>query len=71
MWLDNRHREACVHSQRRQRSKIYTLKKTGEVKLVHVEEYADKHSAMSREWHIKHMNRAEKLKLVETAEQDE
>ena len=45
------------------------------VKLVHVEEYADKYSdkysAMSREWHIKRMSRAEKLKLVETTEEDE
>ena len=41
------------------------------VKLVHVEEYADKHSAMSRAWHIKRISMAEKLNLVETAEQDE
>ena len=40
------------------------------VKLVRVEEYSDK-PAMNREWHIKHMSRAEKLNLVETTEQDE
>ena len=37
------------------------------VKLVYFEEWADKHSAMSCEWHIKRMSRAEKLKLVETS----
>lgn len=41
------------------------------VKLVYSEEYSDKHSAMRREWYIKRMSRAEKLKLLETVNQDE
>ncbi len=35
------------------------------VVLVYHEEYADKHEALSREWHIKRMSREEKLKLME------
>ena len=35
------------------------------VELVYHEEYADKHEALSREWHIKRMSREEKLKLME------
>ena len=34
------------------------------VKLVWYETYEDKHEALSREWHIKHMDRAQKLKLI-------
>ncbi len=34
------------------------------VELVYAEEYADKHEAMSREWHIKQMSREEKEKLI-------
>lgn len=41
------------------------------VKLVYSEEYSDKPSAMRREWYIKRMSRAEKLKLLETVNQDE
>ena len=32
--------------------------------LVYYEEYEDPHDARSREWHIKHMTREEKLKLI-------
>ncbi len=35
------------------------------VELVYFEEYDDKHEAMSREWHIKRMSKADKMKLVE------
>ena len=35
------------------------------VELVYHEEYADKHEALSREWHTKRMSREEKLKLME------
>ena len=35
------------------------------VKLVYLEECKDKETAMSREWHIKQLSRAEKLKLIE------
>ena len=35
------------------------------VELVYFEEYDDKHEAMSREWQIKRMNKADKMKLVE------
>ena len=34
------------------------------VKLVWYETYEDKHEALSREWHIKHMDRVQKLKLI-------
>ncbi len=34
------------------------------VKLVYFEEYEDKNEALSREWHIKRMSRAEKKKLI-------
>ena len=32
--------------------------------LVYFEEYESKESAMSREWHLKRLSRAEKLKLI-------
>ena len=34
------------------------------VELVYYEEYEDRHEALSREWHIKKMNRTEKLALI-------
>ncbi len=34
------------------------------VKLVYLEEFATKEEAMSREWHIKRLSRAEKEKLI-------
>lgn len=34
------------------------------VELVYWEEYAEKTQAMSREWHIKQLDRTEKLKLI-------
>lgn len=34
------------------------------VRLVYFEMYEDRHEALSREWHLKHMNREEKLKLI-------
>ena len=33
--------------------------------LVYFEEWESKEAAMSREWHIKRLGRAEKLKLIE------
>lgn len=36
------------------------------VELVYFEEYADRKEAMSREWHIKHMSREEKLELIKS-----
>ncbi|MBQ8305368.1 MAG: GIY-YIG nuclease family protein [Blautia sp.] len=36
------------------------------VELVYFEEYADKHEALSREWHIKQLNRSEKEALIST-----
>ena len=38
------------------------------VELVYYEECAAKEEAMSREWHIKHLSRAQKLKLIENAD---
>ena len=32
--------------------------------LVYAEVHADRHDALSREWHIKRMSREEKIKLV-------
>lgn len=40
------------------------------VELVYVEEYEDRHVALSREWHIKRLSRAEKLHLLEKAEEE-
>ena len=37
------------------------------VQLIYAEEYLEKHEALSREWHLKHLSRAEKLRLAETA----
>ena len=34
------------------------------VELVYYETYEDRHEALSREWHIKRMSRAEKEKLI-------
>ena len=36
------------------------------VELVYYEKYGTKKEAMSREWHIKRLTRAEKEKLIET-----
>ena len=36
----------------------------GPVILAYVEEYEDRHDALSREWHIKRMSREEKMRLV-------
>ena len=35
------------------------------VKLVYAEAFAEKQEALSREWHLKHLSRAEKLRLIE------
>jgi putative endonuclease len=37
------------------------------VELVYFEEYENRHEALSREWHIKRLSRAEKLHLLEKA----
>ena len=34
------------------------------MKLVYWESYGTKHDAMSREWHVKRMTRAEKMALI-------
>lgn len=34
------------------------------VELVHTETYPTREEAMSREWHIKHMSRDEKMRLI-------
>ena len=36
------------------------------VELAYVEEYEDRHDALSREWHIKRMNREEKQRLCKS-----
>ena len=40
------------------------------VELVYVEEYEDRHEALSREWHIKRMSRREKIELIYSAERN-
>lgn len=44
----------------------YTKSRTP-IKIVYSEVFDDKETAMSREWHIKRLTRAEKLKLIENA----
>ena len=39
------------------------------VKLVYAEEFAEKREALSREWHLKRLSRAEKIRLIEKAGQ--
>ena len=34
------------------------------VEMVYLEEFEEKHEALSREWHIKRMSREEKMKLI-------
>lgn len=34
------------------------------VKMIYLEEFEDRHEALSREWHIKRMSREEKLELI-------
>ena len=34
------------------------------VELVYFEMYEDRHTALSREWHLKHLKREEKLRLI-------
>ena len=34
------------------------------VEMVYLEEFEDKHEALSREWHSKRMSREEKMKLI-------
>ena len=36
------------------------------VDLIYVEEYEDRHDALSREWHIKRMSREEKQRLCKS-----
>lgn len=47
----------------------YTKSRTP-IKIVYSEVFDDKETAMSREWHIKRLTRAEKLKLIENANKD-
>ena len=47
----------------------YTRARTP-VKLVWYEEHTTKKEAMSQEWHIKQLSRAEKLLLIERFEQN-
>ena len=37
------------------------------VKLVYAEEFEEKQEALSREWHLKRLSRAEKIRLIEEA----
>jgi putative endonuclease len=38
------------------------------VELVYIEEYENRHDALSREWHIKRMARNEKERLIQVQE---
>lgn len=56
--LDQRYRTHCQG-----KGGKYTRAKK-RLKLVYVEIFSDKREAMSREWHIKQLSRAEKLELI-------
>ena len=56
--LDQRYRTHCQGKGGR-----YTRAKK-RLKLVYVELFEDRREAMSREWHIKQLSRAEKLELI-------
>ena len=56
--LDQRYRTHCQGKGGR-----YTRAKK-RLKLVYVELFEDRRDAMSREWHIKQLSRAEKLELI-------
>lgn len=58
--------EARVEQHRLGRGAKYTRSRLP-VKLVWYETYEDRHEALSREWHIKHMDRVQKLKLISGA----
>lgn len=36
------------------------------VKIVYLEEFSSRQEAMSREWHLKRLSRAEKIQLIQT-----
>lgn len=55
--------DARVDAHNRGRGAKYTRSRRP-VALVYAEECKDRHEAMSREWHIKRMSRAEKLALI-------
>ena len=59
--------EARVRAHNSGRGAKYTRSRLP-VELVWSEAYEDRHEALSREWHIKRMSRAEKEKLIENAE---
>lgn len=54
---------ARVHAHNSGRGAKYTRSRLP-VELVYYEEYANRHEAMSREWHIKRMTREEKIRLI-------
>ena len=61
-WTDDLEKRIAAHNSGR--GAKYTRSRLP-VKLVYSESFADKREAMSREWHIKHLTREEKLKLIE------
>ena len=66
-WTTDLEHRVRVHNSGR--GAKYTRSRTP-VKLVYFEEFEDRKEALSREWHLKHLSRAEKLRLAETARSD-
>ena len=60
-WTTDPEARLAAHNERR--GAKYTRSRLP-VELVYLEQYEDRHEALSREWHIKRMSRAEKEKLI-------
>ena len=67
-WTDDLEKRISAHNSGR--GAKYTRSRLPAA-LVYSEEHEDKREAMSREWHIKHLTRAQKLKLIESQVTDE
>ena len=63
-WTTDLEKRVCAHNSGQ--GAKYTRSRRP-VQLIYAEEYLEKHEALSREWHLKHLSRAEKLRLAETA----
>lgn len=61
-WTDDIERRLAAHNSGR--GAKYTRSRHP-VELVHLESFATKEEAMSREWHIKQLKRSQKLALID------
>ena len=64
-WTTDPERRAAVHNAGK--GAKYTRSRRP-VELVYIEEYENRHDALSREWHIKRMARNEKERLIQVQE---